>query len=104
MDRTSIEIRKLDFSYGGKAVLRGVNLDIDPGELFAVLSPSGSGKTTLLRLLAGLEQPTAGAILFNGKDVRDIVPARRPVGVVFQDFALWPQGGLCATTYFYKRL
>ncbi len=90
MDRTSIEIRKLDFSYGGKAVLRGVNLDIDPGELFAVLSPSGSGKTTLLRLLAGLEQPAAGAILFNGKDVRDIVPARRPVGVVFQDFALWP--------------
>ncbi|WP_301101294.1 ABC transporter ATP-binding protein [Propionivibrio sp.] len=90
MNRVTIEVRNLDFSYGAKPVLRNINLCIEAGELFAVLGPSGSGKTTLLRLLAGLERPSAGSIRINKTDVFDIPPAQRDVGMVFQNFSLWP--------------
>lgn len=90
MNRVTIEARNIDFSYGAKPVLSNVNLCIEAGELFAVLGPSGSGKTTLLRLLAGLERPSAGNILINRTDVFDIPPAQRNVGMVFQNYSLWP--------------
>jgi len=90
MNRVTIEVRKLDFSYDAKPVLRDINLSIEAGEMFAVLGPSGSGKTTLLRLLAGLERPSAGSIRINRSDVFDIPPAQRNVGMVFQNFSLWP--------------
>lgn len=90
MNRVTIEVRNLGFSYAAKPVLRDVNLSIEAGEMFAVLGPSGSGKTTLLRLLAGLERPSAGSIRINRSDVFDIPPAQRNVGMVFQDFSLWP--------------
>ena len=90
MNRVTIEARNIDFSYGDLPVLHDVSLRVEAGELFAVLGASGSGKTTLLRLLAGLEQASAGSIRVNNSDVLDIPPAQRNVGMVFQNFMLWP--------------
>jgi iron(III) transport system ATP-binding protein len=80
--------------FGDVTAVRGVDLDVNDGELLAVLGPSGCGKTTLLRLIAGFEQITGGAIVLGGQSVSDAtthVPAeRRRVGIVFQSYALWP--------------
>jgi sulfate transport system ATP-binding protein len=75
--------------FGEGAVLDGVDLEIKPGELLALLGPSGSGKTTLLRLLAGLETPDAGAVLFDGEDATGFTVQQRRVGFVFQSYALF---------------
>src|SRR3981189_1936124 len=74
-------------------VLRAVDrlsLDIRAGEFFALLGPSGCGKTTLLRMLAGLETPDEGRILLNGRDIAQVLPHRRPVNMMFQNYALFP--------------
>ena len=68
----------------------GVDLEVQPGEFFAMLGPSGSGKTTCLRLIAGFEQPTSGAIEIFGERVEGVPPYRRNVNTVFQDYALFP--------------
>ncbi|RJQ79526.1 ABC transporter ATP-binding protein [Amycolatopsis panacis] len=68
----------------------GVDLDIPPGEFFAMLGPSGSGKTTVLRMIAGFELPTAGTIELDGEDVSRLAPFERDVNTVFQDYALFP--------------
>lgn len=74
--------------------MRGVSLDIPPGEIVCLLGPSGCGKTTLLRLTAGLERPTGGRILINdqvvGSTKMHVPPEKRGVGLMFQDFALFP--------------
>ena len=70
-------------------MLDGIDLEIEPGELLALLGPSGSGKTTLLRLLAGLEIPDAGAVLFDGEDASQFTVQQRRVGFVFQSYALF---------------
>lgn len=90
MDRVTIEAVNLEFAYELKPVLRDVSLRVEPGELYTVLGPSGSGKSTLLRLLAGLERPSRGNLRINDVEVRDNPPAGRAVGMVFQNFALWP--------------
>jgi spermidine/putrescine transport system ATP-binding protein len=72
------------------AAVDGVTFDIPAGEFFALLGPSGCGKTTLLRMIAGLEQPTAGRVYVDGADVTDVPPHRRPVNLVFQHYALFP--------------
>ena len=76
--------------FGPVKAVDGVDLDIAPGEFFAMLGPSGSGKTTCLRLIAGFEQPTAGRIEIFGEAVEGVPPYRRPVNTVFQDYALFP--------------
>jgi spermidine/putrescine transport system ATP-binding protein len=68
----------------------GISLDIAGGEFFSLLGPSGCGKTTTLRLVAGFEQPTAGSILLDGRDVARIPPHKRSVNTVFQSYALFP--------------
>ena len=67
-----------------------VSLTVPPGSFFAMLGPSGCGKTTTLRMVAGLEQPTSGEILLNGKDITHLKPYHRPVNTVFQNYALFP--------------
>jgi spermidine/putrescine transport system ATP-binding protein len=68
----------------------GIDLTVHSGEFFSLLGPSGCGKTTTLRLVAGLEQPTAGRVLLDGADVTDVPPHRRNVNTVFQSYALFP--------------
>jgi ABC-type Fe3+/spermidine/putrescine transport system ATPase subunit len=76
--------------YGDVTAVGGVDLTIKSGALHFLLGPSGCGKTTMLRMLAGLESPSAGRILFNGKDVTNLPAAARGIGMVFQNYALWP--------------
>jgi len=75
---------------GGITAVDSVDLDIRPGEFFALLGPSGCGKTTLLRMLAGFEIPSAGQILIDGEDMAKTPPNRRPVNMVFQSYAVFP--------------
>ena len=75
--------------FGRFAALDGVDLEIEPGELLALLGPSGSGKTTLLRILAGLDFPDSGEVRFDGRDVTFAHAAQRGVGLVFQQYALF---------------
>lgn len=86
----AIDIRNIALSFGKTAVLKDINLHIEPGEFFALLGPSGSGKSTLLRLIAGFNQHQHGELLIDGKDVTGIPPWHRNVGMVFQNYALWP--------------
>jgi sulfate transport system ATP-binding protein len=87
----SIEARNIHKSFGAFAALAGVDIQVPPGKLVALLGPSGSGKTSLLRIIAGLEQAdsASGRILFHGEDVTDVPAGRRQVGFVFQHYALF---------------
>jgi iron(III) transport system ATP-binding protein len=86
----AIEVRGVTKRFGKVTALEGVSFAVQPGELFFLLGPSGCGKTTLLRILAGLETPDAGTILFNGKDIATLPPHERGAPMVFQNYALWP--------------
>ena len=77
-------------THGSVTVLHGIDLEIQPGEFFALLGPSGSGKTTTLRILAGLEPVNAGHVLIDGADVTHTQPGERDVAMVFQSYALYP--------------
>ncbi|MBK6652000.1 MAG: sulfate ABC transporter ATP-binding protein [Betaproteobacteria bacterium] len=85
----SIEIRNITKRFGSFQALKGVDLDIEPGELVALLGPSGCGKTTLLRIIAGLESADAGSIAFSGEDATHKHVRERQVGFVFQHYALF---------------
>ena len=85
-----VEIAHVNLSYGNNLVLKDVNLSIKPGEFFAFLGPSGCGKTTLLRLIAGFNQANRGNVTVGGRDITDLPPWQRDVGMVFQSYALWP--------------
>ena len=86
----SLQIEDLHISFGTTKVLQGINLSIEPGEFFAFLGPSGSGKSTLLRAIAGFGPIPEGRILINGEDIASLPPWKRDVGMVFQNYALWP--------------
>src|SRR5882762_9739478 len=85
----SIEVRNLNKRFGATVVCDNLNLDIPAGELVALLGPSGSGKTTLLRIIAGLEVPDTGTVLFHGEDATNTDVRERQVGFVFQHHALF---------------
>src|SRR5918994_5777328 len=84
-----IEVRSLTKSFGSFVALRDVSFTVHSGELVALLGPSGSGKTTLLRIIAGLEAPDAGSVLFDGDDAAARSATDRRVGFVFQHYALF---------------
>src|SRR5260221_576393 len=86
----AVSFQRVSRHFGNMRAVDGVDLDIAPGEFFAMLGPSGSGKTTCLRLVAGFEQPTAGRIEIFGEAVEGVPAYRRPVNTVFQDYALFP--------------
>jgi sulfate transport system ATP-binding protein len=86
---TPISVERLAKSFKGVPVLRDISLDVRAGELLALLGPSGSGKTTLLRVIAGLETPDSGRIVFNGADTTRVPVQKREVGFVFQHYALF---------------
>jgi sulfate/thiosulfate transport system ATP-binding protein len=85
----SIEVRKLRKAFGSTVVCDDLNLTVRAGELVALLGPSGSGKTTLLRIMAGLEVPDSGSVLFHGEDTTGADVRERNVGFVFQHYALF---------------
>ncbi len=85
----SIEVKNLVKRFGAVTVCDKLNLNIPSGELVALLGPSGSGKTSLLRIIAGLETPDGGAVLFNGEDATQVAVRERQVGFVFQHYALF---------------
>ncbi len=86
----SIQVKQLTKQFGPVVALHGLDLTIDPGELFFLLGPSGCGKTTLLRSLAGFYIPEKGQILFGEEDVTRLEPHKRNTGMMFQSYALWP--------------
>ena len=85
-----LQIRGVEKAFGAQVTAAGVNLDIENGEFFTMLGPSGSGKSTILRMIAGLETPDKGRILIDGRDVTDLPPWRRGLGMVFQQYANFP--------------
>jgi iron(III) transport system ATP-binding protein len=87
---TAIRLEKLKKAYGETVAVADIDLELKKGELTFLLGPSGCGKTTLLRMIAGFIEPTAGRILFDGKDVSNLPANQRNTGMVFQSYALWP--------------
>ncbi|MGZ5093064.1 MAG: ABC transporter ATP-binding protein [Burkholderiales bacterium] len=85
-----IAVRNLTKRFGSLVVVNGVDFSIEDGELFTLLGPSGCGKTTLLRLIAGFYPPDGGEIRFDDRVVNDVPPHERGIGMVFQNYALWP--------------
>lgn len=85
-----IDIRNVTKRFGTMAAVNEVDLTVEETELFTLLGPSGCGKTTLLRLIAGFYAPDEGDIFFDGQKVNDVPPHARGIGMVFQNFALWP--------------
>ncbi len=85
----AVSLRGITKSYGDRAVVSDLNLDIGSGEFFSMLGPSGCGKTTTLRMIGGFVDPTYGEVSLNGKDVTDVPPNRRDVNTVFQSYALF---------------
>ena len=85
-----LSVRNLTKSFDGKKILNNISFDLKEGEFLSILGPSGCGKTTLLRILIGLETADAGEILKGGKDISHLKSIKRGMGIVFQNYALFP--------------
>lgn len=90
MNENIIEIKNINVSYGSNHVLKDINLNIKNKDFYTFLGPSGCGKTTLLRLIAGFEKSQSGELFIRGKEISNSNPWERDVGMVFQNYALWP--------------
>ena len=89
-NETILQLINVNKEFDGSVVVDNFNLDVKKGEFVTFLGPSGCGKTTTLRMIAGLEMPTSGQILLNGKDIAQLPPHKRPLNTVFQRYALFP--------------
>ena len=85
-----IRFEKINKKFGTNHVLIDIDLEVEKGQLVTLLGPSGCGKSTLLRCLAGLEQVTSGHIYLDGQEITDVIPRRRGIGMVFQQYSLFP--------------
>src|SRR5437764_4726216 len=88
--RVAIALEDVGKRFGRVGAVQGVTLSIGEGEFFSLLGPSGCGKTTTLRMIAGFEVPDEGRIVLQGSDVTAVSANRRPVNMVFQQYALFP--------------
>jgi putative spermidine/putrescine transport system ATP-binding protein len=86
----SLTLDDIVHRYGGATAVDHVTLEVAAGELVALLGPSGCGKTTLLRIIAGFIAQSSGKVVIGGKRIDELPPARRNVGIVFQNYALFP--------------
>ncbi len=100
MSLAALSLRGLSKVYGDVRALKGVSLEVAPGQLLALLGPSGCGKTTLLRLVAGLLEPDAGEIKLSGQNVAHLPPEKRDIGMVFQRPTLFPHLNVAANVGF----
>nr|MDH3155654.1 ATP-binding cassette domain-containing protein [Bacillus licheniformis] len=87
---SAIQIRHVSRHFGNTIALEDVQLEVKEGEFFSLLGPSGRGKSTLLNIIAGFLEPTSGFVYIGGRDVTDLPPYDRHIGMVFQDYALFP--------------
>jgi multiple sugar transport system ATP-binding protein len=88
---TKLEVLNLNKTYTPKVIpVKDITLEVEEGEFLTLLGPSGCGKSTLLRLIAGLEAPTRGKVVINGRDVSRVSPGKRNIAMVFQSYALYP--------------
>ena len=87
---SGLSVRGLRITYDDRDIVNGLDLDVRPGEIVALLGPSGSGKSSLLRCIAGVQAPDGGTIAWDGTDMRDLPAHRRRIGLVFQDPLLFP--------------
>ena len=85
-----IRFENISKSFGKNEVLKNIDLEVNKGQLVTLLGPSGCGKSTLLRCLSGLETVTSGKIYLDGKDITDVNPKDRDIGMVFQQYSLFP--------------
>jgi thiamine transport system ATP-binding protein len=85
-----LAVENIQLAFDGKTVLDAVNVDVRDGETVAILGPSGCGKTTLLRVIAGLQRPDSGRVMWDGDDLGAVPPHERKFGLVFQEYALFP--------------
>ena len=90
MAEPALRLAGLTRRFGSHVAVDGVDLDVAPGEFVTLLGPSGCGKTTTLNMIAGFLAPDAGRIVLAGRQVEDLPPFRRDLGMVFQDYALFP--------------
>jgi ABC-type Fe3+/spermidine/putrescine transport system ATPase subunit len=100
----SLSLHSISKHFGPIKAVDGIDLDIGQNEFFSLLGPSGSGKTTLLRIIAGLERPTAGRVRVAGHDVTQMPPYRRHIGMVFQNFLLFPHKTVAENIVFPLRM
>jgi ABC-type Fe3+/spermidine/putrescine transport system ATPase subunit len=87
---THLELDQVNKTFDSTEAVKNLNLQVEQGEILCILGPSGCGKTTTLRMIAGLETPTSGKILANGKDLTNVPARGRNIGLVFQNYALFP--------------
>jgi len=104
MTERLLSIENIQKQYEGQPLLRGISLTVDSGETLCLLGRSGSGKSTLLRIIAGLEQPDAGRVMWQGQDLARVPVHLRRFGLMFQDFALFPHRNVAENVAFGLRM
>jgi ABC-type Fe3+/spermidine/putrescine transport system ATPase subunit len=99
-----LEVKDIWKDYGGQPLLKGISFSVAEGETICFLGPSGSGKTTLLRIIAGLEAPDAGCVMWDGRDLAGMPVHKRRFGLMFQEYALFPHQSVAENIAFGLRM